>query len=162
MDHRRTGRFHACVRHDDRLRQCGDHLPRARFLRMRPSSSVLMPSTLYHYCITATDLAGNITNSCGHSFTTGGSTSTAARCDPAGDNLRQRPPCRHLDGHGELDDGRDRERPGGVRYIAFVRFILQPRRRSSLTHQVQLAGLAASTTYHYRVRSSDESGNVSL
>src|SRR5258708_7361762 len=38
----------------------------------------LQPSTIYYYCITATDITGNHSNACGQSFTTAAAADTLA------------------------------------------------------------------------------------
>ncbi|MBI5221290.1 MAG: fibronectin type III domain-containing protein, partial [Candidatus Magasanikbacteria bacterium] len=53
-------------------------LPVSALLAHTATLTGLTPNTTYYYCIHATDLAGNVANSCGHSFATAAPLDTTA------------------------------------------------------------------------------------
>jgi len=121
----------------------------------------LASGTTYYYCIDATDLAGNTASSCGHSFATGIASST-----PPPDTT---PPTISLVTVAPIATSTvtvtwttSEVANGQVEYGTSTAYGSSAGLDTdfSLTDEANLTGLAPSTTYHYRVRSSDQVGNV--
>jgi peptidoglycan hydrolase-like protein with peptidoglycan-binding domain/phosphodiesterase/alkaline phosphatase D-like protein len=119
----------------------------------------LTPNTTYYYCIHATDLVGNMSSSCGHSFTTAAdaivldttppvvslvsvapiTTSTATVAWTTNELAQSHVEYGITDAYGSAS----------VSESDFA-----------LTHAAPLAGLSPDTTYHYRIHTRDVSGNT--
>ncbi len=121
----------------------------------------LNPSTKYYYCIHATDLFGNTSNSCGHSFTTAQAdtmidTTPPTVSDVSISSLTTNSVTINWSTHevanAEVEYGTT------VSYGLISEFDLA----LATTHSINLTGLEPNTEYHYRVRSIDQVGNVSL
>ncbi len=118
----------------------------------------LSTDTVYHYCIDATDAAGNTTESCGHTFTT----------EPEPIIVDTMPPVisevavTDITADGATISWKtDEVGSGYVEYGATADYGNQTSFDSSLTldHSTALAGLSPDTEYHYRIVSTDEAGN---
>ncbi len=120
----------------------------------------LLPSTTYHYCIDATDVVGNVTHSCSHTFTT-----AAASVPSIGDT---NPPTVSIVSAASVtsssvvvtwttDEVADAQVEYGTEGYDLTSALDT---NLALTHSAALNNLSPNTTYHYRVRSSDEFGNV--
>jgi peptidoglycan hydrolase-like protein with peptidoglycan-binding domain len=132
-------------------------LPTGALLAHTAVLTGLAPNTIYHYCIMATDLAGNLASDCGQSFTTARaagdtvppvvSAVATASVSPTSENVTW--------ATGELADGQ-------VEYGTTEGYGTSSSLDSTLnvSHTQTLAGLAPSTTYHYRVLSKDATGNL--
>jgi peptidoglycan hydrolase-like protein with peptidoglycan-binding domain/phosphodiesterase/alkaline phosphatase D-like protein len=116
----------------------------------------LFPATTYYYCIHATDASNNTSNSCGHSFTTAASLDTT-------------PPAVTLAAVTSLSATSAtitwttaEPATSQVEYGTSTNYGSSTTMDSSLslTHDVVLSNLSASTVYHYRIKSADESGNL--
>jgi peptidoglycan hydrolase-like protein with peptidoglycan-binding domain/phosphodiesterase/alkaline phosphatase D-like protein len=121
----------------------------------------LASGTTYYYCIDATDLAGNTASSCSHSFTTGIASSTPPpdTTPPTISLVTVAPIATSTAGitwttsevaNGEVEYGTS------TSYGASAGLDTD----FALTDEANLTGLTPNTTYHYRIRSSDEVGNV--
>ena len=125
----------------------------------------LLPSTTYYYCIHATDLFGNRANSCGHMFTTAAAPSSVSQ-----NTLDTTPPTISLvvlasvaTSTATVTWATDEVANGEIQYGLSANYGLTAGTdlNLALTHAAIVTGLVPNTTYHYRVRSSDQSGNVS-
>lgn len=126
----------------------------------------LTSGTTYYYCIHATDLAHNTSNSCGQSFTT-----TAQASDGSGTSVivDTTPPDISLVTVTSISPDSvtinwttDSVANAQVEYgISAGYGEVTPLDTSlSLLHSVTLTGLVPNTQYHYRIRSADEIGNT--
>lgn len=119
----------------------------------------LSTNTVYYYCIHATDLAGNAANSCGHSFTTAAE-ETIVDATPPDISL--------VTVTGVSTDSAtiswttDKVANAEIEYGTTAGYgeVTPLDTNLALTHSVTLSGLTPDTEYHYRIRSSDEIGNV--
>ena len=119
----------------------------------------LTTNTVYYYCIHATDLAGNVANSCGHSFTTA-ATEVIVDATPPDISL--------VTVTGVSTDSvtiswtTDKVANAEIEYGTTAGYgeVTPLDTALALTHSVTLTGLTPNTEYHYRIRSSDEIGNV--
>ncbi len=121
--------------------------------------SGLTPETTYHYCLDATDAAGNTRESCGHTFAT----------DPEPILVDTMPPVVSL---VTLDSTAtssvtihwttDEVGNGYVEYGTTLDYgtVTPLSVALSMEHEVMLTGLSPDTEYHYRIASSDEAGNT--
>ncbi|MBI5003846.1 fibronectin type III domain-containing protein [Candidatus Kaiserbacteria bacterium] len=119
----------------------------------------LTANTTYHYCLHATDLAGNITNSCGHSFTTAVVEVMLDTNPPTVSSVTVAPITTTSATIGWTTD----EISGGyVEYGTTIGYGSETvfDTNLALTHEATLAGLTPDTIYHYRVHSRDEAGNT--
>ncbi|HUC31061.1 MAG TPA: fibronectin type III domain-containing protein, partial [Candidatus Paceibacterota bacterium] len=121
----------------------------------------LASGTTYYYCIDATDLAANTASSCGHSFTTGIASST-----PPPDTT---PPTISLvtvapiaTSTASITWTTSEVANGQVEYGTSTAYGSSAGLDTdfALTDEANLTGLTPNTTYHYRIRSSDEVGNI--
>ena len=119
----------------------------------------LQANTTYYYCIHATDLAGNITNSCGHSFVTAAA-ETMLDANPPTISLVTVAPITTTS--ATVGWTTDEVAGGYVEYGTTDGYGSETAFNTNLalTHQAPLAGLSPSTEYHYRVHSRDEAGNA--
>jgi peptidoglycan hydrolase-like protein with peptidoglycan-binding domain/phosphodiesterase/alkaline phosphatase D-like protein len=121
----------------------------------------LTSGTTYYYCVHATDLAGNTTNSCGHSFTTESVSAPADTTAPVISLVASAP----ITSNGATITWTTNELANSqVQYGTTTSYgsttTLDP--ILTLTHSSDITGLSANTTYHYRVKSFDDAGNVAL
>ena len=116
--------------------------------------SGLTPSTLYHYRVKSRDAAGNLATSTDFTFTTAADTAaptvssvSASSINPSGATIGWK-----------TDEASDSQ----VDYGTTTGYGSSTTLNSRLvtTHSVPLAGLNASTLYHYQVKSRDASGNL--
>jgi peptidoglycan hydrolase-like protein with peptidoglycan-binding domain/phosphodiesterase/alkaline phosphatase D-like protein len=121
----------------------------------------LASATTYYYCIDATDLAGNAASSCSHSFATATPTVT-----PPPDTT---PPTISLvtvapiaTSTASITWTTSEVANGQVEYGTSTAYGLSAGLDTdfALTDEANLTGLTPNTTYHYKIRSSDEVGNV--
>ncbi len=121
----------------------------------------LAAGTTYHYCVDATDLAANVTHSCGHSFTTAATPSLIDANPPTISAVTVAPVTTSAAtitwitsevANGEVEYGLTASYGSATPLNTAL----------SLTHTAEIPGLSANTQYHYRIRSSDEIGNVSI
>ncbi|GEM_PF-1154997 len=119
----------------------------------------LSANTTYHYCIHATDLAGNVTNSCGHSFTTAVAATTLDSNPPTVTLVTVAPV---TSSSATVSWTTSEVANGEVEYGTTASYgsVTPLNTNLSLTHSATISGLTANTLYHYRIRSSDEIGNV--
>ncbi len=130
----------------------------------------LTPGTTYYYCIHATDLTNNAAQSCPHAFTT--AAAPAPSSDLVGTTsvvLDANPPTVSLitiaaTGTSTItitwttDEVANAEVEYGT--TAGYGSVSDLDSNLALTHSVTLANLTPSTEYHYRIKSSDEVGNL--
>jgi peptidoglycan hydrolase-like protein with peptidoglycan-binding domain len=116
----------------------------------------LSPSTTYYYCINATDLSGNTSNSCGHTFTT----ATALDVTPPLISLVTAAPVATSTATimWTTSETSDAQVEYGTTASYGSTSNLNP--ILALTHSADLENLSPETTYHYRVLSHDAAGNV--
>mgnify|MGYP001575588965 FL=1 len=119
----------------------------------------LSPNTKYYYCIHATDLFGNTSESCGHSFTT-----IAESIE-----LDSNPPTISLIDITSVSPTSvtiswttDEVANAEVEYGTTAGYGSTTPLDTDLgiNHSITITGLTPDTEYHYRVRSSDEIGNI--
>ncbi len=117
--------------------------------------------TTYYYCIHATDLAGNIANSCGHSFTTASETILEDTTPPDVTSVA-------ITGVSETSATiawtTDEIANSQIEYGMSALYGEESTFDSDLAllHSVTLTSLTPDTIYHYRIRSSDEIGNTTF
>lgn len=120
----------------------------------------LSSNTKYYYCIYATDLSGNTSQSCGHSFTT-----LAESVE-----LDSNPPTVSLIDITSVSQTSvtiswttDEVSNAEIEYGTTAGYGSTTPLNTDLStsHSVTITGLTPDTEYHYRVRSSDEIGNIS-
>ena len=128
----------------------------------------LASGTTYYYCIHATDLAGNTSNSCAHTFTTAAAPATASSTSVAVDTT---PPNISLVTATSVTTDSvtigwttDKVSNAEVEYGTTAGYgtVTPLDTALSLTHSVTLTGLTPNTEYHFRVRSADEIGNTAV
>ncbi len=121
----------------------------------------LAAGTTYYYCIHATDVAGNVTSSCNHSFTTESASAPADTTAPVISLILAAPV---TSSGADITWTTNELANSQVQYGTTTGYgsttTLDP--ILSLTHSAGITGLSANTTYHYRVRSVDDAGNVAL
>jgi peptidoglycan hydrolase-like protein with peptidoglycan-binding domain len=119
----------------------------------------LNSGTTYHYCIDATDVAGNSRESCGHTFTT----------EPEAIPVDTMPPVISLVTLDSITTSSiaihwttDEVGNGYVEYGTTLDYGSETPLSTALSmeHSVTLSGLSPDTEYHYRIVSSDEAGNT--
>ncbi len=121
----------------------------------------LSAGTTYHYCIHATDLAGNVANACHHTFATAHA-AIVVNTNPPTISLVTVAPVTSTT--ATIAWTTDEVANGDVQYG------LTPSYGSttafdanlSITHTRTISSLSPNTLYHYRIRSSDEVGNVAV
>ncbi len=121
----------------------------------------LQSGTTYYYCIHATDVAGNTTHSCGHSFTTESVSAPADSTPPVISLITAAPITNSAatitwttsePSNAQINYGTS----ANYGLASDVDPILSP------THSLTLTSLLANTTYHYQVKSVDDSGNTAV
>ncbi len=120
----------------------------------------LSPNTTYYYCIDATDLAGNMSNSCGHSFTTGSAPITPDTTPPAISDVASV----SLEPHDATIGWTTDEIAVSTLEYGTTSFYGSSAALSAsalLSHAAELTGLQANTTYYYCIHATDLAGNVS-
>jgi phosphodiesterase/alkaline phosphatase D-like protein len=121
----------------------------------------LMPSTTYYYCIHATDASNNTANSCGHSFTTA---STPAPVDVTAPSITLVTVAPIAQTSATVTWTSNEVASAQVEYGTTAGYGSSSSLDTNLalTHSVALSGLTANTTYHYRVKSTDNAGNQAV
>ncbi len=120
----------------------------------------LTAGTTYYYCIHSTDVAGNTANSCGHSFATDSASAPADVTAPVISLTASTPTSSGATVTWTTNELANTQVQYGTTTSYGSSTDLDP--ILALTHSVDIAGLSASTTYHYRVKSIDDAGNVAL
>lgn len=119
----------------------------------------LTPNTTYHYCIHATDLAGNVTNSCGHTFATTVAPLTPDTTAPVISNVASLSL-----GENEATIAWDTNEVAisTLEYGTTTSYGSHVTLSGSalLAHEATVTGLSANTTYHYCIHAADISGNA--
>ncbi len=119
----------------------------------------LQANTTYHYCIHATDTAGNVSGSCGHSFTTAAAVVMLDTNPPTISLISVAPITTVSATVGWTTD----EIAGGyVEYGTTIGYGSETvfDTNLALTHEATLTDLSPNTQYHYRIHSRDEAGNT--
>ncbi len=121
----------------------------------------LSPATTYHYCIHATDLFGNISNSCNHSFTTASSNTVIDANPPTISDVSI---TSLTSSTATVNWTTEEVANGEVEYGTTPSYGSTTPLDSALalSHATTLSGLAPNTLYHYRITSSDEVGNLAI
>lgn len=121
----------------------------------------LTPGTTYHYCIHATDLAGNITNSCGHTFATAAQTVVVDTTPPDVTLITVAPvtTTSATIGFTTSEVGNARVEYGTTEGYGESTPLDT---NLALTHSVTLSNLTPNTLYHYRIITGDEIGNETI
>lgn len=121
----------------------------------------LNPGTTYYYCIHARDLAQNLSNSCGHTFTTASQTVVTDSTPPNVSVITVAPITTtgatinfttDEIGNSRIEYGTDAGYGQGTNLNTTL----------SLNHSVALSSLTPNTLYHYRIITSDEIGNETI
>lgn len=120
----------------------------------------LAPGTLYHFCIDATDTAGNGSTSCGHTFTTAEESTSLDTEPPVVTNISVSSITTDAATIGWTTD---EVATGYVEYGTTPDYgSLTPLPEDFATeHEAMLSGLSAGTTYYYRIVVADAAGNSS-
>lgn len=133
----------------------------------------LSPSTTYYYCIHAIDLFGNTSNSCSHSFATSAaaptSTSAGTPTPTISATIDTNPPTISdvsvvslTTSSATINWTTEEVANGEIEYGTTPSYgsttTFDP--ALSMNHSIILSGLTANTLYHYRIKSSDEVGNL--
>lgn len=119
--------------------------------------SGLAANTLYHYRVLSSDAAGNLSMSTDRTFTTAPSDVTAPVLSAIQTGMTTASSVRITWTTNEAADTQVEYGPTtGYGTLSTLDTAL------STGHAVDVAGLAASTTYHYRVRSRDAAGNLAV
>ncbi|MBI3627693.1 MAG: fibronectin type III domain-containing protein [Candidatus Sungbacteria bacterium] len=118
----------------------------------------LQANTTYYYCIHATDLAGNVASSCGHSFTSAAQETMLDTNPPTVSLITVRP---ITTSSATINWTTDEIAGGYVEYGTTIGYGSETTfdTNLALTHEATLSGLSPGTEYHYRVHSHDEAGN---
>lgn len=126
----------------------------------------LTPGTTYYYCIHATDLAGNTSNSCGHTFSTAaestGGDGTSVTVDTTPPDISVVTVTSISADSVSINWTTDSVANSEVEYGTTAGYGEVTPLDTSLTlhHSVTITGLTPNTEYHYRIRSADEIGNT--
>jgi phosphodiesterase/alkaline phosphatase D-like protein len=121
----------------------------------------LMPGTTYHYRVRSRDADGNVMSSSAGTFMTGSAPPAADTTAPQVSNVL----ATTVTANGARIVWTTSEpATSAVEYGASSSYGSTTPESTTLTtnHSVQISGLAASRTYHYRVRSRDAAGNAGL
>ncbi len=118
-------------------------------------------NTTYHYCIDATDVDGYASTSCNHSFTTAVAPVIINTTPPVVDLVTTTP---ITTTSATINWITDKVASGEVEYGTTASYGNQSATQTALTldHSVTLSDLTPNTLYHYRVRSTDQSGNIAV
>jgi len=132
----------------------------------------LTPGMTYYYCIHATDLTGNIANSCNHSFATAAAASSPSvssatsslTLDTNLPNVSLVTIAPVATSSAAVNWTTDEVANGEVEYglTASYGHTSNLDTAFSLNHSITLTGLTPNTEYHYRIKSSDEIGNQAV
>ncbi len=119
----------------------------------------LSPATTYYYCIDATDLFNNTSDSCGHSFTTAIEVVQADTNPPTILTVSVSPVTTTSAG---ISWTTDQVANGYVEYGTTMNYGTTVNASSDYApaHSVTLSSLLPNTTYHYRITSHDGIGNT--
>ena len=119
----------------------------------------LSPATTYHYCIHATDLFGNVSNSCNHSFTTAASDTVIDANPPTISDVSI---ASLTSSTATVNWTTEEVANGEVEYGTTPSYGSTTPLDSALSmnHSTVLSGLTPDTLYHYRITSSDQVGNT--
>ena len=120
----------------------------------------LTSGTTYYYCIHSVDIANNTANSCGHSFTTESASAPADATAPIISLVASTPTNSAATIAWTTNELANTQVQYGTTTNYGSTTDLDP--ILGLTHSVNITGLSSNTTYHYRVKSSDDSGNMAL
>ena len=138
-------------------------LPATALLAHAAVVTGLTHDTTYHYCIDATDVANNTSTSCGHTFTTASlSLPSSGDTNPPTVSIVSVSPI--TSSTATITWSTNEVADAQVEYglTADYGSITVLDTNLALTHSVALTSLTPNTLYHYRVRSSDELGNVAV
>jgi len=121
----------------------------------------LTPSTTYYYCIHATDIAGNTSNSCGHSFITAAQTVIADTTPPDVTLITEGPVTTTS---ATINFTTSEVGNARIEYGTTAGYgdTTPLDTNLALTHSVTISNLTPNTEYHYRIISSDEIGNQTI
>jgi peptidoglycan hydrolase-like protein with peptidoglycan-binding domain/phosphodiesterase/alkaline phosphatase D-like protein len=126
----------------------------------------LIGGTTYYYCIHATDLSSNTTNSCPHSFTTEPVAVTApvTPTDTTAPQISLITVAPITTTGATVAWTTNELATSQIQYGTTINYgqTSSLGGTASLTHSTTLASLSPDTTYHYRLTSTDTSGNVGL
>lgn len=125
----------------------------------------LSPNTTYHYCIHATDLAGNTTDSCNHTFTTAAQNQTQQQqiiSDLTAPQITSITSSGINSSSMTVSWTTDEAASSQVSYGLTSGYGSQTVLDSNLVtnHSVTISGLSADTEYHFHVASTDSVGNA--
>ncbi len=136
-------------------------LPTSLLLAHTATLTGLSAGTTYYYCIHATDLIGNTATSCPHSFAT---TALGAPVDTTPPAISLVTATSVTTSTASVAWTTNEPASAEVQYGLTASYgslsALHP--VLDLAHSVELSGLSSNTTYHYRVKSTDDAGNVSF
>ncbi len=121
----------------------------------------LSPGTMYYYCIHATDLAGNTADSCGHSVTTGAAPLVRDTTPPA---LWVIAVASLATSSATITWASDKVADFYAEYGTTTNYGSQTSvtTNPNLSGSVTLSNLSPNMVYHFRVHSSDSSGNTAV
>lgn len=124
----------------------------------------LAPSTTYYYCIHTTDLAGNMANSCGHTFITSAAPVITAPADTTSPAILAAAATGIMTTSANIMWTTSEAADTQVEYGTTSSYGSETALNSSFTlsGSVPLANLTPNTIYHFRVRSYDAAGNLAL
>jgi hypothetical protein len=126
----------------------------------------LIGGTTYYYCIHATDLSSNTTNSCPHSFTTEPVAVTApvTPTDTTAPQISLITVAPITTTGATVAWTTNELATSQIQYGTTINYgqTSSLGGTASLTHSTTLASLSPDTTYHYRLTSTDASGNIGL
>lgn len=136
-------------------------LPATAFLAHAALLLNLSPGTTYRYCIHATDLFGNTANSCGHSFATAAA-NTPVVIDANPPTISDVSIISLTTSLATINWTTEEIANGEIEYGTTPSYGSTTPLESalSLNHAITLSDLATNTLYHYRIKSSDEIGNL--
>lgn len=121
----------------------------------------LSANTTYYYCIHATDISGNTSNSCSHSFTTAAAPVLADTTPP---NITLVTVVPITTTSATIGFTTSEVANAQIEYGTTAGYGTESAFDASLalTHSVTLSNLTPNTTYHYRIKTSDEIGNQTI
>ncbi len=121
----------------------------------------LTPNTKYYFCIDATDISGNNSDSCGHSFITA---TTIMLVDTVPPIISSLTASSITATSSKITWTTNEESRVQVQYGLTLNYgtLTSLSRYYTLDHTIRLYQLTPGTLYHYRARSVDRTGNVSL
>ncbi len=121
----------------------------------------LTAGSTYYYCIHATDITGNASQSCGHSFTTD-TVPTAVDANPP--TIETVTITSLTTSSATINWTTTEVANGEVEYGTTASYgAVSPFDANlAVTHAITLSNLSLNTLYHYRIASSDEAGNLAV